>query len=394
MGLYVVVVGVVSLIVAQSVVSTPAEGHASLMRYWALLSAAVVSVAASNMLFPDRNAPSVQLLNPPATVLMRYTLQRWSATAGVLIIPAVLLAVLAEGAQAPQVNGVLVVLGVALYGFADTVALGPVSHAWSTGQAGQWYTRMRTTSNVGFSVPRGLVPYMFSTTRCFLLGTVGVLGGGILTALGAGWGSVAAGGGVLGWALWRMHPLIPLFDRMYYRTHSFFQEVMGGSVGISDREPVPYASLYWVVPRWRPAVWASLRQLDRRLPLGRFVALGHLLFWGLVYQGVDPMIVAGYLGLFVLAQNAVVLILARPELAPAALHLSLQGPVDWLMTRWFVALRWGGPFAMSLGAVAWVSTSYTMTDVLLWTALYAGVALGAALFATVRVEYSYRNRLA
>ncbi len=394
LGAYGLLVAVVCIIVMQAVFSAEPEGHAALMRYWALLSAAVVSVAASNMLFPDRFAPGMQLLNPSPTALLRYQMMRWAATAGVLVVPAVLLSVFAGGPLAPQLNGVLVVAGVALYGFADTVALGPVSHAWSTGAAGQWYTRVRETSGAGFSVPRGLVPYLFSTSRCFLLGAAGVLGEGLLRAAGQPGLSVAAGCAVLGWAVWRLRPLVPVFDRFYYRTHAFFQEVLGGSMGVSDRDPIPYASLYWVPSTWRPAVWASLRQLDRRLPLGRFVALGHILFWGLVYQGVASVVVSGYLALFVLVQNGIVLLLTRPELAPAALHLSLQRPLDWIITRWFVAARWLGPFAGSIGLVAWASRSYTATDMLLWTAIYAAVAVGTALWTTARVEGAYRQKLA
>ena len=391
---YALLVTVVCIIVAQAVFSAAPDGHAALMRYWALLSAAVVSVAASNMLFPDRMAPGMQLMNPSPDMLLRYQLMRWAATAGVLIGPAILLAVLADGPTAPHVNGVLVVAGVALYGFADTVALGPVSQAWSTGEAGQWYARMRETSGAGFSVPRGLVPYLFSTSRCFLLGAAGVLGEGMLRAAGLSGLSIAAGMGVVAWAAWRMRPLAPAFDRFYYRTHAFFQEVLGGSMGVSDRDPIPYGSLYWVPTRWRPATWAALRQLDRRLPLGRFVALGHVLFWALVYQGAAPVVVGGYLTLFVLVQNGVVLLLARPELAPAALHLSLQRPLDWVVTRWFVAARWLGPFAGSVGLVAWASPSYTGADVLMWTAVYMGVALATALGATARVEWAHRRQLA
>lgn len=394
LGAYGLLIVVVCIIVAQSVFSAAPESHASLMRYWVLLSAAVVSVAASNLLFPDRMAAGIQLLNPPPATLLRYQLMRWAATVGVLGVPALLIAVLADGPLAPHINGLLVVVGIALYGFADTVALGPVSQAWSTGEAGQWYARMRETSGAGFSVPRGLVPYLFSTSRCFLLGAAGVLGEGLLRAAGLPGLSIGAGLGVLGWAAWRMRPLVPAFDRFYYRTHAFFQEVLGGSMGASDRDPIPYDSLYWVPARWRPATWASLRQLDRRLPLGRFVALGHILFWGLVYQGVAPVVVSGYLALFVLVQNGVVLLLTRPELAPAALHLSLQRPLDWVITRWFIAARWLGPFAGSIGLVAWSSRAYTATDMLVWTAMYAAVALGTALWATARVERAHRRQLA
>lgn len=394
LGAYGVLVAVVCIIVAQAVFSAEAASHAALMRYWGLLSAAIVSVAASNTLFPDRMAMGMQLLNPAPAALLRYQMTRWAATAGVLVLPALLLAVLAEGPVAPHVNGVLVVLGVALYGFADTVALGPVSQAWSSGNAGQWYARMRETSGTGFSVPRGLVPYLFSTSRCFLLGATGVLGEGVLRAMGLPGISMAAGLGVLGWAAWRLRPLAPAFDRYYYRTHAFFDEVLGGSMGVSDRDPIPYSSLYWVPTRWRPATWAALRQLDRRLPLGRFVALGHVLFWGLVYQGVAPVVITGYLALFVLVQNGVVLLLTRPELSPPALHLSLQRPLDWVVTRWFIAARWLGPFAGSIGLVAWASRAYALPDVVLWTALYAAASLATAVWATARVEAAYRRRLA
>jgi hypothetical protein len=239
----------------------------------------------------------------------------------------------------------------------------------------------------GVSLPRGLVPALFATTRCFTV----ALGAVIASAAGAQAGmSIAAwapGILLLGWAgvrLWRERAA---YDRHFYHTTAFYDDVMGGgALQAKGRDPLPYDALYWVPSRWRPATWASLRQLDRRLPLGRLVALAHAGLWLLCARGVPDELVAGYLTIIFTAQVAVCGLLTTRAAAPLPFQRSVQSTLDWIASRTFVNLRWLGPHAGSLALVALFGDAYGAGWVLTWTGVHAALALGAALVSTLAHE--------
>ena len=185
------------------------------------------------------------------------------------------------------------------------------------------------------------------------------------------------------------------FDRAYYSTNAFYGEVLGGGPGgVAVREPVALETLYWVPTRWRPATWASLRQLDRMLPLGRFVLIGHVLFWALAFQNVSGPLIHSYLLLMVLAQNGACLLLSQRVAAPPAFQITMQAPLDWAITRFFVNLRWALPLALSLSLVALFDADLLWADVLLWTGLDLLVAGLLAAGVTYRTEGVVRRRYA
>jgi hypothetical protein len=158
-----------------------------------------------------------------------------------------------------------------------------------------------------------------------------------------------------------------------------------------EREPVPFDTLYWVPARWQPAAWASLRQLDRVLSLGRLVAVAHLVLWVLCIQAAPPDAVAGYLLLVFALQNAACAALVTGDAAPPPFQLSLQSAFDWWGTRTFVNLRWIAPHAASLGLVALFDSTYGWTWVALWLGVDALFALAAAGIATFATEGRLRS---
>jgi hypothetical protein len=192
---------------------------------------------------------------------------------------------------------------------------------------------------------------------------------------------------LLAWAgarLWREREA---YDRHFYHTTAFYDEVMGGgTLQAKGRNPLPYDALYWVPPRWRPATWASLRQLDRRLRLGRLVALAHAGLWLLCLQGIAPAFVAGYLAIISTAQVAACGLLTTPAAAPLSFQRALQSTTDWIGTRTFVNLRWLAPHAGSLALVALFDDTYGASWVLTWTAVHAALSVGAAALATLAHE--------
>jgi hypothetical protein len=365
------------------------------LRLWALAGAGLFAMAPPNVLLPDPNAALLQVLNWSPKRLLRYQLGRLGPLVVLVALPAVLLAYVDPAAPLRDLGtktaalgqALLLVLGAAGDSFAHFATLGPRSQAWQEGRAGQWYRRAVEERGQGVSLPRGLVPALFATTRCFVVALAAV----VVSAAGAQGGVALAAWGpglvLLGWAGLRLWRERTAYDRHFYHTTAFYDEVMGGgTLRAKGRDPIPYDALYWVPARWRPAAWASLRQLDRRLRLGRLVALAHAGLWLLCLQGTAPAVVAGYLVVVTTAQVAACGFLTTPTAAPLSFQRSLQSTIDWIGTRTFVNLRWLAPHAGSLVLVALFDDTYGPAWVLTWTAVHAALSGGAALAATLAHE--------
>jgi len=392
-GLLIVLCGGVVLLGAESNPST----RTAALRLWPLAAAGLFAVAPPNVLLPDPHTTTLQLLNWSPRRLLRYQLRRLGPLVVLSALPAVLLAY-ADGTAPTGHLGLktgalgqalLLILGTAADSFVHFATLGPRSQAWQEGRAGQWYARAVEEKGQGVSLPRGLVPALFATTRCFVVGLAAVLA----SAYGAqlGWPVLAwgAGAGLLGWAVLRLRRHRATFDRHFYQTTAFYEEVMGGpGPTATTRDPVPFDALYWVPGRWTPPVWASLRQLDRRLPLGRLVALAHLGLWLLCLRGVSPSLVAGYVLVVLLAQSAACGLLTQPAAAPSAFQLTTQSVADWIATRTFVNLRWAAAHALSFGLVVLGSDSYGV----LWLGTWIGVHVVLSLSVAAVVTWAHEGR--
>jgi hypothetical protein len=373
--------------------------RAAWLRLWSIAAAGVFAVATPNVLLPDRNAPVLQVLNWPPGRLLWYQLRQLLPVLVLFLAPAALLAFFSPSGLGERLGAktaafgqaLLVVTGALLDSFVHYGTIGERSQAWHEGRSGQWYTATADRAGGVFSVPRGLVPALFATVRCFAL----ALGVVLLGATGAQQGSAA-----LTWApgaafcLWggvRLLRARGAFDRHFYHTHAFYGEVLGGSPAqAAERAPVPFDAVYWVPRRLRPAVWASLRQLDRRLPLGRLVALAHLTLWILCARGLPADVVGTFLLLVLAGQNAASALLIAPTSAPLPFHLSLQSPLHWWGVRAFVNLRWLPAHAISLGLVALFDASYGPAWVAAWTA--GGAALAVATAGLLTYAHEGRTR--
>jgi hypothetical protein len=376
------------------------ETRAASLRLWALAGAGVFAVAPPNVLFPDPNVSTLQRLNRTPARLLRYQARRLRPLVLLAAGPAVLVAYGDPGGALRHLGtktvalgqALLLIGGTALDSFVHFATLGARSQAWHEGRAGQWYARAVEEQGQGISLPRGLVPALFATTRCFAVGA-GVV---VATAAAATNGLVvlawAPGLLLVGWAgvrLWRSRSA---YDRHFYHTAAFYAEVLsGGTVTATDRAPVPYDALYWVPVRWRPAAWASIRQLDRRLPLGRLVAVAHLGLWLFCIRGVAPAFITAYLALVLTGQVAACALLGAPSAAPRPFQWALQSVGDWIGTRTFVNLRWFGPHMGSLALVVLFGTTHGWGWVGTWAAVHAGLSVAAAAVVTLTTEGAVRT---
>ena len=386
--------------------------RAVLVRFGGLFAAGVFAVATPHLLLPDPLLSRMQLGNLPASALLAHGLRRIGALLLLLAIPPLVFAFYDPaglgadvGAKAVQaLTGFLITLGIGLISFRRYMTMGATAQAWQEGTKGQVYRKMAEQSSTGgLGVPDGLVPAVTATGSLFIVGALAVVASALLESIvpALAW---LPGAALSAWAGFRLAQVRPVYDRHYYHTNAFYGDVFrsAGGVRVASREPIAYEAVYWVPPRWKPHVWASLRQLDRRLPLGRFVIIGHLFLWFLFFQEADPASSAGqavqvtsaYLLLFIAAQNAAVYLLATPALAPLPFGLLQQAARHWTLTRFFVNLRWVLPMALSLGLVALFDADVRFATALGWTLLDLAFAFLIAWLVTYAHESRYRRRYA
>ena len=378
------------------------EERIVLLRYWMLFSTAVFAVSVPHVLLPDPDASFLQLLNPPPSSLLRRQLQRWGRWVGALAVPCAVLAFYDPSglSQRLGVKGLLlleslfVVVGAGLYSFALYLTLGRRSQAWQEGKKGGWYRTLKGNSPAGFAVPDGLVPALLVTQRVFATGAL-FLAAGAYAARVLPWAGWLPGFLLFAGAAFKLYRLRKSYDRHFYSTNAFYSELFQqGGVRTSERSPVPYESVYWAPHRWRPHVWAGLRQLDRRMPLGRFLTLGFLLLWILFFQEAASSVIIAYLLLLCTAKNGASYLLTTKPLASLPLHLGLQPPTGWSVTRFLVNLRWTPLLGIALGVAAIFDGDIDLSDVLFWIGIDIAIAGAAAGLITYLAEGSYSKRYA
>jgi hypothetical protein len=366
----------------------------ALLRY-VLGALIVLAVAPAHMLLPDPLVSWLQRLNPSPVRLLGRGGGRWAGAVLASIAPVVVI-VFQTGAWAAGAEALLLLLGVAMYAFQNTMSLGPVSQEWQEGRRGTLYRNLVARDpRVSLQVPHGMVPAMLASMRIFLIGFAFVMATIIVLSVAgpaAGW---LPGTVLLAWSGWKLVRLSPMFDRAYYHTSALYAELLHSpSFRLGARPALGFDAVYWVPSRWRPYAWAGLVQLDRRLPLGRLVALGTLAFWALFALDISSGVIAIYLAGGLLVRNATILRHAQADLAPPQFHLAFQSPFDWAITRFWMNVRWTLPLVLALGITAIFSRVFTWEDVVFWAGVDLGLAALTAIIGTYVAEQRYRRRFA
>jgi hypothetical protein len=393
------------VIAAAAVTGADPATRRFIMRAYLLFAGGLLAMTPPHILLPDPLVRFLQLGNPPPADLLRRTCGRWTPVVAALCAPPLAIAFFDPASPADLLGlkallgaeGILSVAGIGLLSLARYSTMGRTVQEWQEGTRGRLYYSVmeHAPAGSGFGIPRAAIPILTATPVLFGLLITTVVAGAILgAAAGAGAALVPALLLMLfAWLRWLQARA--RFDLHYYRTNGLFEEVFrqGGPME-EGREAIPYGAVYWAPESLRPHVWAGLRQMDRRLPLGRFVALGHLLLWVMVIGGFAATFVAAYLLLFLTATKAALFVVERGPHHPAPWHLMLLPWRAWIGVRLFMNLRWTLPLALSLGVLWLIGTGLSFSAVVLWTGVDLLLSLLFATAATWRVERGFLNRYA
>jgi len=327
-------------------------------------------------MFPQVSMWLTQTANPSISKLFRLLMRRMSVlTLGILLfMTSVLL-----GATNPEfhaallsvwVDMILFVAGLVLFTTSRFLTVGFTSQLWQEGRKGQAYMNvMKEMSSAGAGVPAGAVPTVLATGGVALIGMLLIvfqswiqgLTGMMIPGIG---GMVMMALGGYTW-LKRKEQL----DLEFYHTHGFYNELFRNPGGKADtgREPIPIVSLYWVPNRLKPALWLTLRQMDRKYPVGRIMVLVFLLYWGIIKTDlldVRAWVVVPIAG--IVLRNLLVLVLDRTPYSGMWYRRELGEAPIWFGVLLFTGLRWLVPMHLFLGLTTWFVSELTTDHMILW----------------------------
>lgn len=379
------------------------DARKTIMGYCTLFACGLFATSLPNALIPDALLSFHQLVNTPPTQLLRNQFSRWTPWIGSMLIPPVLIAFYEPGAWTEELGSKLLlvianlatVFAMGIYSFCFYYSIGPKAQHWQEGTAGGWYDKLVAFDpRLEVPLPRGLIPALTATSRIFMLGVAVVIAqlylardAGIIHTL---WPGLV----ILAWSVYKFKSLQQTFDAAYYHTNAFYREIFQrGSLRTEERAAIAYDAVYWVPSKWRSHAWMNLVQLDRVMPIGRFLTIGMVILWVMIWQGVNPTYVTSYILLLISIKNLASLALSRQDLNPSAFQHLFQSRIDWSLTRFFINIRWTLPLFIGMISLAWLHPSFSIDAAIMWTSLDILLSFVFAWTITYAVTIQSRERL-
>lgn len=354
------------------VYSAGTGGRTVVMRYFLFGFTGLVAFILPYVSFPEKQNSLIRLLNLPPCQMFRLYIERHRMIWG---ISALLVFVMALGGNPGELldeiagrlllllYGFLFVTGIYAYAASVYLKVGSDSQEWNEGSKGL-RTRRQFAEYGKYPLDPGSVPSLLASVKIALAGMMGV----VIGAMGYGMAGIA---GELAVALLvclsggiSAAKLAGQTDRYFYHTNAFFSEFFGTGPGhTSEREPLQVRQLWWIPARWRTHSWALMLELDRRLPAGRILALGHLFIWVLAYQRPDEIVLLISWTLFAALHHALLIVTTDEHLAPRWWLRHLDRSIHWSLTRFWMQVRWMLPLAVSMTVMKGIFGVFTWPEI-------------------------------
>ena len=372
-----------------------------LFRYLGMAFAAGMAFITPHLLFPDGDKTLILQINPSPRRLFVHHLVKLRA---IWLYGLVAAAVIAFGDSAGPAQefhektrlfatGAVALTAIMLYALYRFVTIGGSSQRWNEGKSGR--RLFESLDAVGKSTPvdAGMFPTFLSTIMVTFVGMMSVVAS---AAIPHAAGAVVPFVLFLGYAGYRLTGQIRRYDRLYYQSDAFYDELFTNpAAGTGEsREPASYESVYWVPQRWRAAVWTQIVQLDRKRPMGRIIALLTFTYWLLIWLGTPESWHAGWLMFWVLAKNMLAWPVSGAAVSPPVFHWWMMPPGQWLVVRFFLQIRWTLALLLTVSAAALFSGNVGWNAVWMWTLTDVVVSAAAAWLLTRNNELAFRRRYA
>lgn len=371
-------------------------------RFWGFALAGFFAFIIPHLLFPDKKLDWIQMLNLEPGALMFHQARKLFPLLLIIFVTYALLAYYDPGSWAAALlqktslflQGIIVVCAIASYAFYRFVIIGLLSQEWHEGRRGSKLLKSLEMTGQSSAVPPGMIPSLTATSMIAAIGMFLI----VLTAYFSAFDIPALpylpGLLLLMYAGYQLGRIRPVYDKFFYRGNAFYDELFRNPKAFNreGREPIAYEAVYWVPHTWRHAVWACLRQLDRRLPMGRIMLLFIIFLWFLFWVDVSLNLISAWLVIMITAKNVASYILTTPQFAPLPFQFTIQSPLSWVLTRFFVNIRWTPAIILSLGVVAVFRTDIGFNLPLYWAAFDLIFSILTALIITRLHEYQFQKR--
>lgn len=377
-----------AILFAAMVSGTESEERIVVMRYFLFGFSGLAAFILPYISFPDRRIALIQIVNLSSSSILKLYLKRHSLVWGTGLVLVLIIAAgnpmvaLPDPFQAAMMAlcGAFILAGVYLFAAARYLKSGTDSQQWKEG--GRGAKTKKWLADVGkYPVDPGSVPSLLNSVIISLFGMLGVV-------------AAAAAGGYIGIAGEALVALILFLfgvrsiralrataDHYYYHTNAFFYEFFGeGRGGEGDREPIRVGQLWWIPGRWKAHSWALMLELDRRIPSGRLIGIGHLFVWVLAYQRLaEPVLVVVWI-LFALLHHSLLIFTTQEALAPRWWLRHLDRAGHWAATRFWIQVRWLLPLLVSIILMKSMFGIFSWPEIWLVAVVYLA---SGALFALV-----------
>ncbi|MCC5915296.1 MAG: hypothetical protein JJU46_13040 [Balneolaceae bacterium] len=332
------------------------------VRYLLFALSGFIAFATPYLFFPDKNTPILQQGNMRGGAFLGYLMQKQSRFYSPFCF---LLAVLLFGDLNDPTGSLGLKAGHFIYAVTFTTALnlmalsryvksGRDSQFWQESEKGR-EMRRKVAYYFKYPIDPGSIPSLINTLLLTTAGMVIVIAGALLESLPGAIAEPVTGLLFLAFGAAMTMKLRDEPGRHFYPTNAFFSEFFGGGAkedSVTERREAE--QLWWVPSPIRANVWQFLQQTDRRIPAGRVVAAGHALVWFIAYQRPEEEFLTTIWVLFAISHHFFVLLTMQGSISPSWLHRWMGSPFSWLMSRFWMQVRWILPLVVSMSTQLFV----------------------------------------
>ncbi len=362
------------------------------LRYLLFALSGLVAFSAPYLLFPDRNAPLIQIGNLGNQSLQHYFYKKLTPVLWPVIL---LFFVILFGDLSAPVSylplkfiyffaATILLAAITIFAVARNVKSGPASQFWKESERGK-KLRQDAANYFKYPLDPGSIPSLINTVLIVFFGALPILIGTVLTGLFPAVSELLLMAMMLLFAVWSFRSQKQNLVCNYYSTNSFFREFFGSNMkGEELSEKRKVEQLWWTPAPIRMHVWQFLIQLDRKIPAGRVAFAGHAVILFLAYQRPDAGFLLVTWILFALLHHLFMLMTFQKEMAPGWLHRWIDSPANWFAVRFWMQLRWVLPLLIGMnvqyfifGTPDFALQAIVLTVYLLSSALLAGMGSAA-----------------
>lgn len=369
------------------------------MRYLLFVMAGIIAFILPYISFPDSRSKLFQLANYSPSRLLREYIKRHQPVWGMGLVLIIVIATADSRGFTPDfggqlllvLHGILFLAGIYLYASYRYLKIGKDSQQWQEGDRGR-KVRIRFAEMAKYPIDPGSIPSLISSVLIAVIGMMAVVTGAMVYGIAGLWGETGVSLLLFLFGINRYVVSSSETDHFYYQTNAFFSEFFGVASGPgAGREPLKVDQLWWIPTRWKARGWGLMLQMDRKLPAGRFIAVGHLFIWVLAYQDTSEIILLISWGVFAALHHSLLLLTANPAIAPKWWLRQLDQPAHWVLSRFWIQVRWLLPLMFSMSVMKLFFALFEWSDLGLIALLYLSAGAVVALIISIRYERHWTN---